>query len=259
METLLTSDHSRRSSHGLAAAAAMLLLASAAQAQQQVESNAQFITGEYFAVLGTPPDYTGWAYSYQLLQAQTLSQTQVTNYFLTTPAYFTNCAAVLNNNDGGRNTCPGNTCVTEYPSGASYPTKYSCQANINPSTGFLDNQDFLTLLYWDALSRAPDPSGWTYWYTDSLQASPPVSQATVVGGFILNSTEFGNDYNVTLGTVTPAAFSLNGAGSLNITYSAPGGPSYIGSGEVFIASSGDPTVYNSVLTGCLIEWSAPTL
>ncbi len=234
----------------LAPIALVLLLSGPAVAQQ---SNAQYLTGLYFGTLGVPPDFTGWAYWYQTLQAKTQSQAQVANFFLTSSEYFSNCSTVLNNNDNGKNTCPGSTCVTQYPSGTQYPANYSCQAHASPTTGLLDNQDFLTLLYWDALGRPPDPSGWANWYTNSLQATPPVPQTTVVSGF-LGSSEFGGDYNVTAGTVTPTAFALNGNGAMTITYSAPGGTSYIGSGSVMIASAGDPTVYNAAITGCQVEW-----
>ena len=158
--------------------AGLLLLGSRALAQT---ANAEYVTGLYFATLGAPPDPTGWTYWYQTLQQQQLSQAQVTNYFLTSPTYFTNCTAALTDTNG-KNTCPGSACITQYPSGNPYSSSYTCQANVNPQTGLLDNQDFLTLLYWDALSRAPDASGWANWYTDELQASPPVPQSTVVSG-----------------------------------------------------------------------------
>ena len=112
-------------------------------------TDAQFLTGEYFGVLGRPPDATGWAYWYQyhpFLGSQ-LTRDQLSTSFLGTAEYCNYFGQTAG-------------CTT------------------TPSDG-----QFLTLLFNRALGRPPDSAGFNYWLYCILEPGsscltpPPASTA----------------------------------------------------------------------------------
>jgi len=227
-------------------AAALCLLAWApgtARAQTQTFTPEQFVTADYFAVLGRAPDSTGWLYYDHALNTGT-ARDSVTGTLLSSDEYTGSCGVHLTGTPiyTVSNGTPVILAGTTYGNGGSYPCS-------KPAS----NQDFVTLLYLDALRREPDLPGWYYWYS-LLLPNGALSQASAVAAFIATGTEFWSDWGVSY-PAYPLSASISGSAPQNvmINYSGTSSPSNISSGAVFIGT-GNPATYGSALTGCSFEW-----
>jgi hypothetical protein len=219
--------------------------APAALAQNQTFTPAQYVTANYYAALGRAPDWTGWNFWYWMFGYYGWTQAELTyNGFLTSTEYRSRCGTNL-----------AGTQYYEYGGTSGYySSPYSCSSPAN-------NNDFLTLLYLDALQREPDVGGWDFWYCGMVPSTTcgnagngALSQSSTLAAFVASGTGFVNTWGVS-NSVTPETLSSSGAGGggttqyVTIGYSG----SSIGSGYVYIGQ-GDLTSWDSSLTGCEVEW-----
>ena len=209
------------------------VLAGLAQAQPPPQSDAQFLTADFQVVLGRLPDPTGFAYWFQYLP-NTLTRDQVSQDLLGSPEY---CSFFSLN--------PG--CA-------------------NPPT----DDDFLTHVYWTALHRMPDSTGWNFWLYCQLEpgsgqctagapASPALTRAQVVDSFA-GTQELKDIYHAGV-QVTPKSIAIQGTGAsgatqtVSVVYEATQQQmNEIGAGQVFIGAGSPNNYQNSLANGCYIEW-----
>lgn len=224
-------------------------------------TDGQFLTGDFFAILGRAPDPNGWAFWYQSISG---NRDAVTNGLLSSAEYYSRCSAALTDTDG-THVCPGPTCVLKVDpgqpdDGTPYPSSYSCSSNPGSSPPNLpaNNSDFLTLLYWDALLRPPDSGGWLFWLPQLTSGS---TKSSVVSAFV-TSSEFATNYAVGA-PVAPTGLSASSTGSvvtITATFNAPVPISSsnglnIGSGQLFISANNPNVPSTNLGQGCYVEWS----
>ena len=201
----------------LVALAAAALAPTVAQAQPF--STNYWVTANYLAVLGRNPDPSGWVY----------------------------WTAWVNAN-GGPTAQP--LLTSALLASAEYCGFFGLSAGCTPNDG-----QFLTELYQNALGRAPDQAGWTF-YLGLL--ADGVTPTQIVYDFI-SSAEFTNLYGAYCtaffpGYATPLAYSTSASAvggtttAFTVTYASPSGTNDIVSGQVQFDSA----------IGCYVEWSGPT-
>ena len=270
---------------GLCFAASFCLLAGAAEAQTQTFTDPQFVTANYFAVLGRTPDWTGWAYWYGLLDAapghQSIGRPAVSSGLISSSEYYGKCQSRLPGTTVYSYGVDANGKAEALTNSGNYGWKPdpnglppSCPENSSYTIGwFPHNDDFVTLLYLEAVNREPDTAGWIYYYCSlvstqacsSLLGWPPGYAASTEGetvdNFIAAGTEFvtdwGESYTVipTSAIANPTSLGNNIWQTVTVAYSSSGGVSAIASGTVFVGT-GDPTTYGSSLNGCEILWAS---